>query len=186
MDASPPAHARNTDISLSLARVLPFWLGILAATACGAAMASGRFDGSLTTRVIGAVLLVAFGLLALAVAYMALTQRGPLVNLSRDGIRDVRIAPEIIPWSEVRGLRSVDVRVFGFWATRYIALDVGRDFRQQLSIKRGARVSEDAAAPPDSVTIDLQTFALTMQHDELLSLATALREAAQRTGTSAG
>jgi hypothetical protein len=172
MDASPPAHARNTDISLSLARVLPFWLGILAATACGAA--------------IGAVLLVAFGLLALAVAYMALTQRGPLVNLSRDGIRDVRIAPEIIPWSEVRGLRSVDVRVFGFWATRYIALDVGRDFRQQLSIKRGARVSEDAAAPPDSVTIDLQTFALTMQHDELLSLATALREAAQRTGTSAG
>ncbi len=171
MDTSPPAHARNTDISLSLARALPYWLILLLGTGWSAVMASGLIDGSSSTRVIGGVLFVALGLLTIAGLYMALTQRGVLVTLSPEGIRDIRLAPEVIPWSQVHGLRSMDVRVFGFAATRYIAVDINRDFVQRLALRRGARVTDDTAAPPGSVTLDLQTFALSMPHDEVVTLA---------------
>jgi hypothetical protein len=47
-----------------------------------------------------------FGLCAAVAIWQLLSHRGPIVTVSPQGLRDVRIAPETIPWSAIKGIST--------------------------------------------------------------------------------
>lgn len=48
---------------------------------------------------------VAFGFMTIVILRQLLTVRGPVVTITPDGIRDIRVAAEFIPWTAVRKIR---------------------------------------------------------------------------------
>lgn len=83
-------------------------------------------------------LVLAGGTVLFALAAAALIpqtrDRREVVSISAAGIRDIRIAPETIPWSKIR---SVSVRPM--WTHRFVMLDVEPGFEETLTIPRLAR-----------------------------------------------
>jgi hypothetical protein len=57
----------------------------------------------------GWVGLLFFGFATALIAYRFMSTRGPVVILTDSGIRDIRIAPEEIPWSAVWAIGAVQI-----------------------------------------------------------------------------
>jgi hypothetical protein len=118
-------------------------LGILM-TAAAAAVAFHLFPvrrGSLTEFLGGDVGTLFFALCTLLIAWRTVSAVGgaPVVTLSPDGIRDMRVAAETIPWSAV-----TKISIWQSQGQRVIVLAVEPAVEQQLTLTRIARWSRGA------------------------------------------
>ncbi len=115
-----------------------------------------------------------FGLCT-AIAFWRLATAGSVVlTLSPDGIRDTRVAAEIIPWTAVRGM--------GTWAMqgqKILVLDVDPEAEQRLTLTRMARWSRGANAKLGADGLCIAATGLQIGYDKLLEAATAYAEAAR-------
>ena len=115
-----------------------------------------------------------FGLCT-AIAFRRLATAGSVVlTLSPDGIRDTRVAAEIIPWTAVRGM--------GTWAMqgqKILVLDVDPEVEKRLSLTRMARWSRGANAKLGADGLCIAATGLEIGYDKLLEAATAYAEAAR-------
>ena len=68
-----------------------------------------------------------------------LTSRGPVVSLSESGFRDVRIAPEEIPWTAIRSIRPVSIA----WS-KFLVLEADPTIEGRLSLTPTMRRSRVA------------------------------------------
>lgn len=122
-------------------------LGLLAAgvlmTLMCLAIVLGWLDGRPPDAVTLAVCwlgVLFFGLgTAIAAWRLATTGTGPVVTLSPAGIRDIRIAPETIPWAAVRGIGSHRVQ-----GQAFIVLDVDPGAEAQLTLSPAVRWTRGA------------------------------------------
>jgi hypothetical protein len=126
-----------------------------------------------------------FGLATLKFIWMLLTAKGPVVFISRYGIRDMRIADELIPWDCVEDVSAREYR-----RQKFVALRVSPMLEKQLfaTKARQALLLASKAMGMDGVTITVS--GLMIDFDTLLNTCLAYYSAAkpgrgvrQRTGS---
>ncbi len=116
-----------------------------------------------------------FGLCTGIAFWRLATADQAVLTLSPEGIRDTRVAAEIIPWKAVRGL--------GTWAMqgqKILVLDVDPEVEKRLSLTRMARWTRGANAKLGADGLCITASGLQIGYDALLEAATAYTEAAQR------
>lgn len=100
-----------------------------------------------------------------AVAFWRLaTERGAVVTLAPDGIRDTRLASETIPWSAVRG-----VSTWSAFGQRVMVLDVDPETEKRLNLSAIARATRGAnkALGADGLCVTAQ--GLDAAYDQVLA-----------------
>ncbi len=172
------SKSNTLDIKASPRKLVVLGLGGIAMTALSAVIALSLLPGetpSLFDRV-----LMGFGTLFFAfctvVAFWRLaTERGAVVTLAPEGIRDTRIAAETIPWSAVRG-----VSTWSAFGQRVMVLDVDPETEKRLhlsAIARGTR-SANKALGADGLCVTAQ--GLDAAYDEVLTRSRQLWSAQRR------
>jgi hypothetical protein len=117
-----------------------------------------------------------FGLATLIGLWQLFFVRGPIVTVTPDGIRDRRLAAELIPWSAVSGISAWQGR-----RVRGIVLDVDPLVESQLTLTRMARW---ARAPNRQVGIEgllIEVTGLNVNFDRLLGICRSHVLASRRT-----
>jgi hypothetical protein len=99
--------SRTIEIAYSpwkLVGLLAIGIGL---TALSAAFAFDWLAGAgLLVKLLMYVGVMFFGLCTIIAAWRLLTERGPVVTIAPAGIRDTRVAAELIPWSAVRRIST--------------------------------------------------------------------------------
>lgn len=162
IDASPWKH------------ILVGALGIGMAVVAGFLAFSGSAEPGSLAEFIGYVGLVFFGVLTALIFWRALTSNGPVVTIAPEGIRDMRVAAEFIPWTAIH-----DISTWALNGQKVMVLAVAPEVEKQLTLTRIARWtrSANAALKADGLCITAQ--GLKISHNELLEAAIAYMETAQ-------
>jgi hypothetical protein len=135
-------------------RLLP-WVGLGAAMTLLSAvfafgwLSSDRIDGG--HRVIGDAGLTLFGLVtAISIFRTLFPARGPVVLVSRYGIRDFRIANEFILWDSVTDVSACEYR-----GRKFVVLRIAPALEQRLFCARAAKtvLAANRAAGLDGIVI---------------------------------
>jgi hypothetical protein len=115
---------------------------------------------------------VFFAACTVLILWRTFTAHGPVVTISREGIRDVRVAAEVIPWSAVR-----DVKVWESNGQRVMVLAVDRAVEAGLTLTRIARWTRGAnrALGADGLCVTAQ--GLKIGFDALLATSLAYARA---------
>jgi hypothetical protein len=160
-------------------------LGLIGAvlTMVGAVMAFGLIPGSPAAgsfhQFIGYVGFLFFGLCTAILVWRALTSRGPVVTITPDGIRDSRVAWEIIPWTAV-----LHISTWTHSGQKIMVLAVDPVVESQLSLTRIAKMTRGAnkALRIDGLCVTAQ--GLKMSYDDLLRTSMAYATAAHQRALS--
>jgi hypothetical protein len=109
-----------------------------------------------------------FGLLTLIAAWRMVTLLGPVVTISPMGVKDVRVAANLIPWSAIR-----NVTTWGAYNQPAIVLAVDPAYERTLKLTRMTRLTRrmNAAVGADGLCIASQ--GLKMGHSALFETITA-------------
>jgi len=124
----------------------------------------------------GTVFFAAATLLSL---WRAFTTHGPVVTITREGIRDSRVAAELIPWSAIN-----DIATWEYRRQRVMVLAVDPAVEAGLNLTRIVRWARGAnrALGADGLCVTAQ--GLKIGYDELLATSLAYARA-WRSGTAA-
>ncbi|WP_204297448.1 STM3941 family protein, partial [Actinoplanes campanulatus] len=123
------------DATMVVHRSVPKTLGLVlgALTLLGASVFM-LVDGIPRLPAVGALLRVALGAVGVLFfgfgAYRTgqqLLHRGPVVEIGPDGVRDVRLSTQVIPWTAVLRVREVKVQ-----RQRFVALDLDEEFEREF------------------------------------------------------
>jgi hypothetical protein len=131
------------------------------------------YQGSVLYIVIGIFGIVFFGALTLFVLWRLLTQMGPVVTVSPAGVRDKRIAADMVPWSAI-----TDISTWSAYNQPAIVLAVRPEVEKRLRLSLMARVTRRANASLGADGLAIASQGLGMGHDELLDTLTAYWERA--------
>ena len=123
---------------------------------------------------IGYVGMLLFGACTLFALWRALTTNGPVVTITREGIRDTRIAAEFIPWSAVN-----DITVWEHRRQRSIVLAIDPIVEARLNLSRMARWTRNANRSLGADGLCLGTNDLKIGFDEMLATTIAFAEASR-------
>jgi hypothetical protein len=168
---------RAVEIESSPVRMLGLAVLGIFATAVSAAVALHAVPdvapGSLL-EFYGRVGTLFFAACTVLILWRALTMRGPVVTITREGIRDRRVAAELIPWSAVN-----DIGVWKYRGQRAMVLAVEPTVEAGLNLTRIARWTRDAnrALRADGLCVTAQ--GLKIGFDELLETSLAYARAGQ-------
>jgi hypothetical protein len=149
----------------------------VAMTATSAALAfrwiPGIEPGSLQ-EFVGYVSLVFFGLCMVICLRRLMTAGRTVITITPDGIRDIRVAAELIPWSRIRAISLAEIR-----KQRFLVLAVDPEFERQLTLTTIARWSRgpNRALGFDGLCIGAQ--GLRIDDKTLFGLCTDHAEAAR-------
>jgi hypothetical protein len=115
-----------------------------------------------------------FGLATLKFIWIVLTAKGPVVFISRYGIRDMRIADELIPWDCVEDVSAREYR-----RQKFVALRISPMLEKQLfaTKARQALLLASKAMGVDGVTFTAS--GLMIDFDTLLNTCLAYYSAAK-------
>jgi len=140
---------------------------LLVAGSLGFVVAGGALV--LHTDIIGAIIgissIVFFGACAVVGVWRLFTLRGPVVTLTPNGFRDVRIAPEIIEWCEVE-----DVSTWRHRGQKNMVLTVGEATWNRLSLSGIAQWTRSANRALGADGLVVSATELKTNHDRLLGL----------------
>ncbi|SHM13747.1 STM3941 family protein [Roseibium suaedae] len=109
---------------------------------------------------IGVVLFSACGVLIL---WRLFRQTGTVIELRPDGIRDIRVAAEVIPWSAVQ-----DIYTWTYQRQSIMVISVPHEVEQTLSLTRIARWSRRANTALGADGLCIGATGLTISYDQLL------------------
>jgi hypothetical protein len=107
--------------------------------------------------------IVFFGLCTGVAVWRLLTVRGAVVTIKPEGIRDTRVAAELIPWNAITGISTWQYR-----GQRVMVLAVDPAVESRLTLTRIARWSRD---PNRALGIDgvcVTATGLNIRYDSLL------------------
>jgi hypothetical protein len=160
-----PEDLPDIEIGYSMPRLLRLiGLGVLM-TLVSAAMAFNWYHtniGAFRTAV-GYLGVVGFGFATCVALWLLISSRGPVIFISRDGIRDTRIADELIAWSSVE-----KISIWQYRSQKSVVLKLNPAVARRLFASSLRRFSLLAAKTfgVDGVTVN--TAALTMDTETLL------------------
>ncbi len=116
-----------------------------------------------------------FGLCGLVAVWRVAGLRGPVVTLSPEGFRDVRVAPDLIPWSAIRAVTTWQHR-----RQRAMVLAIRPEVERSLALTPIARWTRGANRRLGADGLAISAVGLTIRYDDLLAETTArLRDAGQ-------
>ena len=124
---------------------------------------------------IGYVGVVFFTLCTIVSLWRLVTVGRPVVTITQDGIRDIRLAAELVPWSRIEAVSIHEIR-----KQKFLVLAVDPDFERQLTLTRIARWSRapNRALGFDGLCIGAQGLAT--DYKTLFDLCMDRAEAARR------
>ena len=105
------------EIGYSWKRLLMLLAGGIALTAASAAMAFHLFPDMQVDAfytIVGYFGVAFFCFAILKIGWLLLTARGPVLFIDRNGIRDLRISPNVIPWDAVEQIGIGEVKKQAF------------------------------------------------------------------------
>lgn len=132
--------SRTIEIAGSPVKLLLLVAGGIVMTAGAAALAFGWIpDLGFDAHLIGWIGVVFFALCTLVAFPRLFTQRGPVVTIAPDGIRDTRVAAELIPWRAVQRMATWEYR-----GQKVVVLGVDPAVEARLTLTRLARWTRGA------------------------------------------
>lgn len=140
--------------------------GAAAMLAFGVIDVGSRMGG--LAPVVGYVGLVFFGGGTIMIVWRIMALRGPVLTLSPEGLRDVRVAAEIIPWPAIEA--------YGTWSANkqsFVILRVAPEVERGLRPTRIARWTRSANRSLGADGLAIGTTGLELAHDDLLRLIAA-------------
>jgi len=126
------------------------------------------YQGSVLYIAIGIFGIVFFGALTLFVLWRLLTLIGPVVTVSPAGVRDTRVAADMVPWSAITG-----VSTWSAYNQPAIILAVRPEVEKRLRLSVMARMTRRANASLGADGLAIASQGLGMGHDALLDTLTA-------------
>ncbi len=174
---------RAVEIAASPVKMLGLAVLALLMTALSAAVAVRAFPNvrpASYAEFCGYAGSIFFPACALLILWRAFTTRGPVVTITREGIRDSRVAAELIPWSAVN-----DVATWEYRRQRVMVLAIDPAVEAGLNLTRIARWTRGAnrALGADGLCVTAQ--GLKIGYDELLATSLAYARASQAGATAA-
>ena len=169
--------ARMVEIEGSPVKMLALLLAGVLMTALSIAIAVPLIESPRITsfvQFVGYIGVPFFGLCTGMIFWRLLTMRGPVVTIAPQGIRDRRVAAELIPWKAIRGISTWE-----HGRQKVMVLNVDPAFEKQLSL---TRVAQWSRGPNRKLGIDglcVTAQGLKIDYDTLLNTTTAYAEAAR-------
>lgn len=130
--------------------------------------APGSFE-----QFIGYVGLVFFGLCTVLIVWRVLTSQGPVVTITPDGIRDTRVAAELIPWTAINNIST-----WTHSGQKIMVLAVDPEVESQLTLTRIAKWTRGANAALGADGLCVTAQGLKNDYDSLLHTAETFAKAA--------
>jgi hypothetical protein len=169
--AMNPQLPQGVEIGYSTSRMLRLaGLGVVMTLASASVAlnwyASNRIDDFY--ELVGYAGIVFFGLATLVIVWRLLTAKGPVVFISRQGIRDTRVVNDLIPWGLVEDIVAREYR-----RQKFVLLKISPVLERQLFATKGkqAMMAASKALGFDGVTITASGLA--MDFDTLFATCTA-------------
>ena len=165
----------TTEIRASPVKMALLGLAGIAMTAVSALTAFRVLDGieaGSMIELVGYVGVGFFGLCTVLIFWRAATLRGTVVTLTPQGISDIRVAPETIPW---RAIRSIST-----WRSngqKIMVLDVDPQTEAGLSLSRIARWSRGANRKLGADGLCVIAQGISANYDDLFEAATSYWQA---------
>jgi hypothetical protein len=140
---------------------------------------SGRIDGFYV--MIGYVGTGFFGLATLKAIWTLMTAKGPVVFISRDGICDLRIVNELMPWDQIQDISSYEYR-----RQKFVVLKISAALENQIFGAKAGKVRLLANRMLGVDGIAITASGLTVDGDALLKTCQACYSAAKPVYERAG
>lgn len=169
-DTAKTIEVRGSRVKLALLSAL----GIAVTAGCAWAAWAGLASGGSLAQLAIWIGVPLFGLCTLIGLRRLFTSGRVVLVLSPEGIRDTRVAAQIIPWKAVRGLDT-----WGMQGQKVLVLDVDPEVEQRLSLTRMARWTRGANAMLGADGLCIAAGGLEIGYDSLLAAATAYAAAAR-------
>lgn len=122
-----------------------------------------------------------FGFCTLMIARRFVFGGRAVVTITPEGIRDRRVAAEIIPWTDIRGIAT--------WTQEgvtVLVLDVGEAVESRLTLTKAATWSRDFNRQVGADGLCIATTGLALPHSDILAIATVYAERARGGAGSGG
>jgi hypothetical protein len=129
-------------------------------------------DASPFMRLVGWTGIVFFGLCTLIAAWRFIAQRGPVITISPDGIRDIRVAADVIPWRAVRHIST-----WSYERQSAMILAVDPAIEAGLSLSTIARWSRGANTALGANGLAVTAGGVKIGYDALLATSVAYWQA---------
>lgn len=144
--------------------------------ACGVAMTAASvaillipdFRDDWIVRVTGYFGAAFFGLCTLIAIVRFMRAHAPVVTISADGIRDTRVAADIIPWSAIRNIST-----WSFQGQQAMVLEVDPAVEKGLALTAIARWTRKANAALGADGLCVSATGLKIAYDTLFETSTA-------------
>lgn len=155
-------------------------LGIAFTGLCG--VLPFLFDDWFSRILVGAVGIVGFlffGFCTLVIGWRLVTETGTVVTIAPEGVRDTRVAAEMVPWSAVTELYTWE-----YQGQRVMVIALDPQVERRLTLTRIARWSRGANTALGADGLAISAAGLTMPYDEMFASAQAYRAAGAATRPS--
>jgi hypothetical protein len=126
------------------------------------------YQGSVLYIAIGIFGIVFFGALTLFVLWRLLTLMGPVITISPGGVRDTRVAADLVPWSAITGIST-----WSAYNQPAIILAVRPEVEKRLKLSLMTRMTRRANAYLNADGLAIASQGLSIGHDALLDTLTA-------------
>jgi hypothetical protein len=124
---------------------------------------------------VGYVGVVFFGLCTGVGLWRMLSVRGPVVTITPEGIRDTRVAAEVIPWSAITGISTWQYR-----RQKIMVLAMDPVAESRLSLTRMARWSREPNRALGADGLCIAVTGLNIKYDALLRTCLAYAQSRKR------
>jgi len=156
-------------------------LGLLAAAICFVALgaffvlspeAFGR--SKILILGIGWLCIIFFGFCAVMGVLQLLKLKAPVITVSPEGFRDVRIANDTIPWASIQGVSTYTTN-----GQKMLIVSVAPDVEKQLNLARMARISRGMNAKLGADGLCSTAAGMDISYPEFLKMVEAFVRANQ-------
>lgn len=131
------------------------------------------YQGNIFYLAIGIFGVVFFGALTLFVLWRLFTLMGPVVTVSPAGVRDKRVAADLIPWSAITGISTWEA-----YNQPAIILAIRPEVEKRLHLSMITRLTRRANASLGADGLAIASQGLSVGHDTLLDTINAYWERA--------
>lgn len=123
-------------------------------------------------RAVGVISIGFFGFCLVIVLARLFGGLGSVITVSPEGVRDVRVAAEVVPWRAI-----TDISTWQMERTRIIVLAIDPAAERALTPTRIARWTRGMNASLGADGLSIATTDLKIDHDTLLAIVTAYWQA---------
>ncbi|MGF1650294.1 MAG: STM3941 family protein [Hyphomicrobiaceae bacterium] len=131
-----------------------------------ALLAFGAIDSprasAFEAKLVGWIGLIFFSYCLAGIIWRAATVRGPVITLSPEGLRDVRVAAEPIPWTAITGLST-----WSFAGQKIMVVAIEPDVEARLTLTTLARSTRSANAKLGANGLCITPTGLDVTYDDL-------------------